>query len=463
MHRHAGKEIEAEQTPKPTGAPALFIDAFAGCGGLSLGLLRAGWQCLFAIDKDSFACDTFKANLLEGRYRDRFHWPAWLPQGPTCIEALLSDHGADLAALRGKVALLAGGPPCQGFSSAGRRDAADPRNDLMRAYLQLVELLEPDMVLLENVKGITLDISRSDATGRPVNYADLLRASLGGRYDIYSTMAKAMEFGVPQARTRFILVALHRRLGFNIGDIAKCIDRARQRFLRRHRLVTPVSALAAISDLEVTRNGTVPCPDSPGFDSIGYSTPRTHYQRIMHDGCAHPPCNTRLAHHSAEITNRFSHIITSCRHAGRLNISIPQEMRDELGIKKQAIRVLDPDRPAPTITGMPDDLIHYAEPRTLTVRENARLQGFPDWFSFKGKYTTGGHLRRLQVPRFTQVANAVPPMMAEVLGNALFEILSKSNTLYKAETPKVGDLVELHINEHGNIGEIQAMFDKVTA
>jgi DNA (cytosine-5)-methyltransferase 1 len=68
---------------------------------------------------------------------------------------------------------------------------------------------------------------------------------------------------------------------------------------------------------------------------------------------------------------------------------------------------------------MPDDLLHYGEPRTLTVRENARLQTFPDWFVFRGKYTTGGHLRRKEVPRFTQVANAVPPLLAELLGLAL--------------------------------------------
>ena len=72
---------------------------------------------------------------------------------------------------------------------------------------------------------------------------------------------------------------------------------------------------------------------------------------------------------------------------------------------------------------MPDDLLHYDEPRTLTVRENARLQTFPDWFEFKGKYTTGGHLRRSEVPRFTQVANAVPPLLAEQLGAMLLEKL----------------------------------------
>ena len=75
--------------------------------------------------------------------------------------------------------------------------------------------------------------------------------------------------------------------------------------------------------------------------------------------------------------------------------------------------------PPPTITSLPDDLLHYAEARTLTVRENARLQTFPDWFVFKGKYTTGGDRRIREVPRFTQVANAVPPLLAELFGTVL--------------------------------------------
>jgi DNA (cytosine-5)-methyltransferase 1 len=118
---------------------------------------------------------------------------------------------------------------------------------------------------------------------------------------------------------------------------------------------------------------------------------------------------------------RFGKIIAECQKIGRLNVQIHKEMRDRYGIKKMATRVLHPNEPAPTITSMPDDLLHYREPRTLTVRENARLQTFPDWFVFKGKYTTGGKLRARQVPRFTQVANAVPPLIAEMWGENLMK------------------------------------------
>jgi DNA (cytosine-5)-methyltransferase 1 len=108
-----------------------------------------------------------------------------------------------------------------------------------------------------------------------------------------------------------------------------------------------------------------------------------------------------------------------------LNTTISSDLRARFGLKKKALRVLDPDRPSPTITSMPDDLIHYSEPRTLTVRENARLQSFPDWFSFKGKYTTGGDLRAREVPRFTQVANAVPPLVARAIGEMMIDLLGK--------------------------------------
>ena len=135
----------------------------------------------------------------------------------------------------------------------------------------------------------------------------------------------------------------------------------------------------------------------------------------------------RLARHRPDIRGRFEAIIRACREEGRLNVTISAETRKAHGLKKMAIRVLDPLNSAPTITSLPDDLLHYSEPRTLTVRENARLQSFPDWFAFKGKYTTGGHRRRNEVPRFTQVANAVPPLLAEQLGLALFRMVRRSH------------------------------------
>ena len=94
------------------------------------------------------------------------------------------------------------------------------------------------------------------------------------------------------------------------------------------------------------------------------------------------------------------------------------------GLKRRGVTLLDPDSTSPTVTSHPDDFVHYCEPRILTVREMARLQSFPDWYEFKGKYTSGGKRRKMEVPRYTQVGNAVPPLFAEQIGIALMEVLN---------------------------------------
>jgi DNA (cytosine-5)-methyltransferase 1 len=107
------------------------------------------------------------------------------------------------------------------------------------------------------------------------------------------------------------------------------------------------------------------------------------------------------------------------------NKRIMGEARKEYGIKKRNVTVLDRKEPSLTITTIPDDFIHYSEPRVMTVRECARLQTFPDWFEFKGSYTTGGARRVRQTPRYTQVGNAVPPLFAEQVGLAIKRALGK--------------------------------------
>lgn len=397
----------------------IFADAFAGCGGLSLGLMQAGLYGRFAIEQDKFAFETLRANFLSKTSKFTFRWPHWLPKKPISIGRLLSDYRKELAALEGSIDLLVGGPPCQGFSSAGRRKHDDPRNQLFASYLQIVEILKPRAVLIENVRGFTVDFDME--TGIK-NYAQKLRRRLSESYDVYEVLLDLSQFGVPQQRTRYFILALQR--GLYTGNPFDLLKGRIPSFLRSLGLKAPVSSWTAISDLEVSRGGTQPSKETPGFDEIKYTCPLTHFQKLMGGGRA-APTDLRLARHTDEIKNRFQEIIELSHAEGRLNTSISNDVRLRFGLKKRALRVLDPDRPSPTITSMPDDLLHYAEPRTLTVRENARLQSFPDWFSFKGKYTTGGHLRRREVPRFTQVANAVPPLVAQAIGEMLLEILAK--------------------------------------
>ncbi|MGY3511076.1 DNA cytosine methyltransferase [Bradyrhizobium lupini] len=393
----------------------VFVDAFAGCGGLSLGLMQAGLTGRFAIEHDRFAFATLQANLLSRGAKFRFNWPRWLPKEPQPIEAVLGKHGRQLRQLQGSIDVLVGGPPCQGFSTAGRREHDDPRNRLFASYLKLVECLRPKIVLIENVRGFTMDFEQASK-----NYAALVRDELSNAYEVYDQLLDLSKFGVPQARTRYFLLAL--RKGLTAENPFELLAKRLPSFLRKLGLTAPISAWAAISDLETARGGTRPSSETVGFEEIAYAGPRNSYQRLMSNGAA-APGDLRLARHSPEITARFGKLIRLSHAEGRLNRSISSKTRSRLGIRKQALRVLDPDRPSPTITSMPDDLLHYSEPRTLTVRENARLQSFPDWFSFKGKYTTGGKLRKREVPRFTQVANAVPPLVSRAIGEMIMELL----------------------------------------
>lgn len=406
------------------------MDVFAGCGGLSLGLKRAGWKGLFAIEKNESAFETLAANFPTGTGPLNYRWPVSIEHKPWDIRELLVSKSRELRALAGTIDLLAGGPPCQGFSHAGRRRSDDPRNKLFEAYLELVEVLKPKMVLVENVRGFTTDFPDTPE-GETKNFALALKWRLGVDYDLVSEVIKASDFGVPQARPRFFLIGVRKdlRLSTKIATLFHLLRDECPSYLAARKLPRHPTARDALSDLEVQVNGVLPSTETPGFFQTDYAGPRTSFQHGMRDGHSGAPSDLRLARHSPEIKNRFSAIIRACIEEGRLNVAISPETRKVHGLKKIAIRVLDPLRPAPTITSLPEDLLHYSEPRPLTVRENARLQTFPDWFVFKGKYTTGGQRRRTEVPRFTQVANAVPPLLAEQLGRVLSKLLFTHDNL----------------------------------
>ena len=265
----------------------VFVDAFAGCGGLSLGLLRAGWRGLFAIEKDRFAFATLKENLVDDGARYRFAWPDWLEQRPWTIEALEETHRRELKELRGSVDLLAGGPPCQGFSSAGRRRHADPRNQLVERYLEFVELLEPRLVLIENVRGITYDFVSSDRNSRR-NFAEELIRRLMERYHVYAEILSCSAFGVPQERLRFFIVGMLKSEFGDVGPVEAPFERLRlikDEFLAARGLKSHVTCKQAISDFELKRTGKGPCAD---FERVrGFTDYRAAYALpTLHTGWA---------------------------------------------------------------------------------------------------------------------------------------------------------------------------------
>ena len=134
--------------------------------------------------------------------------------------------------------------------------------------------------------------------------------------------------------------------------------------------------------------------------------------------------SVRLAKHKPEISERFMRIIQDpeCVRGGLMSLA----QREKYGLKKHRICLMHEKNPAPTITTLPDDVLHYSEPRILTVRESARLQSFPDWFQFRGKFTTGGSRRTKECPRYTQVGNAVPPYLARAIGLAIRSVLEEA-------------------------------------
>lgn len=398
------------------------IDLFAGCGGLSLGLHRAGWNGLFAIERDPMAFDTLQTNLVgESAPYDAFpDWPQWVAQEPQDIDAFLSepDHLAGLMELRGKVALVAGGPPCQGFSAGGARDGLDERNHLVHRLLQVVELVQPKIALVENVEGITRRFqSRPREGGQASVASEVVQALTDLGYRAAFGIADASQFGVPQIRKRAIIVGVRRDIDAEPEDFFRHLQEIRTQHLSEHGLPVdrPVTAAEAMADL-LNSGVRVECPDSPKFDTSPYvdveSPFATELRRGLPSGSV--PDSHRYTQHGERIL-----VLYKRAHESQLKGRLSKDFLLSMGTKKDKKVLIDPDKPVSTITTHPDEFIHYAEPRNITVREMARLQSFPDDFKFRGRYTINGPRRKFDVARCSQVGNAVPPLFAEAIGRAL--------------------------------------------
>lgn len=393
-----------------------YIDLFSGCGGLALGMHNARWKAHFAIEKNEDAFKTLKHNLIDKN--NHFLWPEWLPQSTHDINEILISYEEHLRTLAGGITLVAGGPPCQGFSMAGRRQENDRRNSLVDSYLRFVDLVSPDSLLFENVRGFTQPFNSCAEDNQGKKYSDYILDELRSRgYSVSYEMLDFSTFGVPQRRVRFILFAsktIDPKLFFSK------LKENTKTFLNARNLSRKVSLKAAISDLEKS-NGQVPCPDSKGFTSGQYGNVKSKYQRYCRNGARKGtiPNSHRFAKHREYTIQRFQELLA----LNIYNKNISKLLGEQYSIKKNCFSVLSANSPSPTLTSNPDDHIHYCEPRTLSVREYARIQSFPDWFEFKGPYTTGGKKRKVDVPRYTQIANAIPPLFAEQVGMTLNQLL----------------------------------------
>lgn len=394
-----------------------YIDIFAGCGGLSLGLCDSGFKGVFAIEKNPDAFSTLKYNLITNN--GRYNWPQWLPVSEYDINAFIKEYRQQLMELFGKIDLVAGGPPCQGFSMAGKRNVNDQRNQLVKSYVRFIKLIMPEAIVFENVHGFTVNFQKED--GKEKKYSNyVINALKRAGYKTSYRIVDMREFGIPQNRKRFILVAMRNH---DPEDVFDRLFENKTSFLAQNQLTKSPTVKDAIDDLKM-KCGTVDSPDSKGFKAGVYGEPSSTYQEFLRKGV---DCSVEVAvdshrfvNHSTQIVNLHKDLMKKAVRGKRIT---PSDGIVE-GLKRRGVTVLDENKSAPTITSIPDELVHYEEPRILTVREHARIQSFPDWYQFKGKYTSGGKRRKLEVPRYTQVGNAVPPLFAEQIGFALKEVLN---------------------------------------
>lgn len=396
-----------------------YIDLFAGCGGISLGLYNAGLEGVFAIEQSPDAFHTLRHNLIDTK--SHFDWPKWLDLKNWNIDELLETESDALIGLQGRIDLIVGGTPCQGFSLLGERRASDKRNELIHSYLRFIEIVQPRAVMFENVRGFTVKFSGT-VNHNKTTYSEILMRQLHklGYKDVRGEMVNLVEYGVPQRRQRFLVIATREGLS---NDIFSQLEAERENFLAKNGIALNNSTNSTLSDLE-RKHGTVECPDSKGFMSGIVALPQNNLQRYyqISDNVRYSPDSHRFVNHTSEVQEVFERLLEKAPRNKRIH----GEERNAYGIKKRNVTVLDPNEPSLTITTIPDDFVHYCEPRVMTVRECARLQSFPDWFEFKGPYTTGDLRRRKQTPRYSQVGNAVPPLFAEQLGLAMKRVLANA-------------------------------------
>jgi DNA (cytosine-5)-methyltransferase 1 len=415
---------------KITHQPTL-IDLFAGCGGLSLGMEKAGFYPLYVNELNKDALETYLINREEvyPHLRDpKFH----SQDIKACINnQFFASLKKNLRAQFGssKVDLICGGPPCQGFSGIGirRSYAVDkeqlPSNHLYQDMAYFVHQMQPKIFLFENVEGLLS--AKWNSKGKKGEIFDdvvkTFRAIKG--YQVRWKLVHAKNYGVPQNRPRIILVGVKDSLSKALSNSDDAVESG---FLPMIQGGYPhlEEIFSDIVDKNFLYGGeTTSYPSDP-------STPWQEEMRTL-------PSGTVLQKGDALSEQEYSNHNERTQAKFKAMIKNKGIIPDEFKTKKFAQRLL-PKKwgnkgPTITVTSLADDFVHYSQARTPTVRECARMQTFPDWYQFAGKRTTGG-IRRAgnpqanifdrEVPKFTQIGNAVPVKLAQEIGIHLKKLLT---------------------------------------
>lgn len=412
-----------------------IVDLFSGCGGISLGFQRAGFRCLIAVDSDPQAVKCYNQHLRGEMDAGAVLGDLSSIDSPSKVRSFLKDHGVHAETCD----VLVGGPPCQSFSVVGRnkvralvesngdseaywREKERARTTLFEAYVQFLETLKPRWFLFENVPSIRSHPQYENIQKRFRN----LRGADGQplRYEIAQGNYLASHYGVPQDRRRFLMV------GYRSGSgVAGWIEPTKQ---------PRVTVAEALDDLPAIPNGH-------GEAVISYrSTPATPYQALMRDGLPDEASDLVHKHVCRTHTDDDVALFDRMRNGARFGDAEVQRIMREVNPEHKLLKYsadkfidklhrLDQDRCAWTVTAhLQKDcykFIHHRQPRTISVREAARLQSFPDSFTFEG-FAMG--------PAFRLIGNAVPPRLAEAFARSFLE---SDRQLTSVEVPTIEELV----------------------
>ena len=353
----------------------------------------------------------------------------------------ITGKKSDLKALRdrlqnqyGDIDLVAGGPPCQGYSGIGHRRSFDvtkldiPSNHLYQDMAKVISSIAPKAFIFENVRGLLN--SRWTPSGSKgeiwqdvlTTFQDLKTASPNSRkYNLYWELVFAKDFGVPQNRPRVILMGIREDINsFKQNEIKTLFDE------QRKSLQAP-NLKDLLSDLVDEEWGpglaTEKYPQGVQNDIQRYFRKDPVNGKLLGKGRA--VTDHEYANHSKEVIAKFQYML---KHNGE----IPASMQTKKFAQRLLPQVWGAGGPNITATSLPDDYVHFSQPRVLTVREWARLQTFPDWYNFIGKRTTGGRNRAgdpskglwgRDLPKYTQIGNAVPVNLAKSLGEIVKTII----------------------------------------
>ncbi len=382
------------------------IDLFCGAGGITEGFRQAGFHCLYANDIDESATATFAHNHPRTRLE-------CAPIEQVDARAVRVSLGLE----PGQLAVLAGGPPCQGFSiNAPERFLDDPRNALFRHYVRFLDEFRPRCFLFENVPGLL-------SLGRGAILTQILEEFKRHGYEVAARILFAAHYGVPQERWRLIL------LGSNCGALPAhplpthyAVRRANFRGGRtmtfrlddddRNRLLPHVTVEDALGDLPVLTMGE-------GGEEIQYDRPaHSDFARMMRNG-GNGTFNHYAAKLSAQNAARLRHIPPGGSWRDIPFALLPKGMqRARRSDHTRRYGRLEPTGLAGTIMTKCDP--HWGpvflpdQARTLTVREAARIQSFPDWYRFIGS----------RVSQYEQVGNAVPVLLAKAVAGSILSALA---------------------------------------